>query len=66
MNRNMFVLAQSLLGDTLEWITSSFGELYAFVRDWLLASFNARVLGVITAMVVLVAIFARVRTGRQL
>ena len=60
MSRHFTLFAQSFLGGTLDWITSGVKETMSFVQEWVVASFNARIFGVITAIVVLFAIVARV------
>jgi hypothetical protein len=65
MERHLFVLAQSFLGGAFEWVTAGLQQTGTFVRDWIVNSVNARVLGIITAVIVLFAIIARLRSGRQ-
>jgi hypothetical protein len=66
MERHSFVLAQSFLGGTFDWIVAGLVQTGAFVRDWIVNSVNARVFAIIAAVIVLFAIIARVRTGRSL
>jgi hypothetical protein len=66
MNRHLTVFAQSFLGGVFEWITSGVDDTTKFLRDWVVARFNAEVFGVITAIVVIFAVIARVHSGRRL
>jgi len=66
MHRHLILFAQSFLGGTFEWIASGVEETATFARDWVTSAFNARVFGIITAVVIVVAIFARIHSGRRL
>jgi hypothetical protein len=66
MNRHLTVFAQSFLSGTFDWIASGVDETTRFVREWVTARFNAEAFGVITAIVVIFAVLARVHSGRRL
>ena len=66
MHRHLTLFAQSFLGGTFEWIASSIQETTSFMREWIVARFNAQVFGVITVVIVIFAIFARINSSRRL
>ena len=66
MSRHLTLFAQSFLGGAFDWITSGVKETMSFVQQWVVSSFNARIFGIITAIVVVLAIIARVSSGRRL
>jgi hypothetical protein len=66
MSGHLTLFAQSFLGGTFDWITSAVKDTMRFVQEWVVTSFNARIFGIITIIVVLFAIVARITSGRRL
>jgi hypothetical protein len=65
MHGHFTLFAQSFFGGTFEWIMSGVQETATFMRDWMVARFNAQVFGIITIIVVIFAILARINSGRR-
>ena len=66
MNHHVGVFAESFIGGAFDWLRSGIELTATFVRDWIVASSNVQIFGIITAAVVALAVLMRITSSRRL
>jgi hypothetical protein len=66
MHTDHMVFAESFLGGAFDWIKAGVSLTAAFLRDWIAGTFTSQIFGYITVAVVLIALFMRFLSNRQL